>query len=45
MHFHVASVLIKIISVRPVTSPAYDKDGVTEEKLVKSYKKKYGVGI
>lgn len=39
------AVLIKIISVRPVTSPAYDKDGVTEEKLVKSYKKKYGVGI
>ena len=37
------AVLIKLTSVKPVLSPAYEKQGVTEEGLRKTYLKRYGV--
>lgn len=36
-------VLIKLTSVNPILSPAYNNPSVTEEKLRESYFRKYGV--
>ena len=37
------AVLIELADVKPILSPAYDKEGVTEEGLRKTYFQKYGV--
>ena len=37
------AVLIKLDEVKPILSPAYAKEGVTEEGLRKTYLKRYGV--
>ena len=36
-------VLIELTEVKPILSPAYDKKGVTEEGLRKTYLRRYGV--
>ena len=37
------AVLIKLSEIKAVLSPAYEKEGVTEKGLVKTYRRKYGV--
>lgn len=37
------AVLIKLDEVKPILSPAYAKEGVTEEGLRKTYLRRYGV--
>jgi predicted pyridoxine 5'-phosphate oxidase superfamily flavin-nucleotide-binding protein len=37
------AVLIKLAEVKPILSPAYDKEGVTEEALRMTYLRRYGV--
>ena len=37
------AVLIKLAEIKAVLSPAYEKEGVTEKGLVKTYRRKYGV--
>ena len=37
------AVLVKLEDVKPILSPAYDKEGVTEEGLRKTYFRKYGI--
>jgi predicted pyridoxine 5'-phosphate oxidase superfamily flavin-nucleotide-binding protein len=39
------TVLIELADVKPILSPAYDKQGVTEEGLRKTYLRRYGVTV